>query len=51
MNMLSNKTDHKEDTSSSSKKPIPSQSLTPPSLIRQPATIKNVLYDLPNTGK
>ena len=50
MNMISNKRGRQEDTSSSSKKSTP-QPLTPPPLIRQPATIGNVLYYLPNTGR
>jgi len=47
--MLSIKRDREENTHISSKKPTP-EPLTPPPLIRQPATLGNVLY-MPNTGR
>lgn len=48
-NILSNKRAREENTSGSSKKPTV-ETLTPPPLIRQPATLTNVYY-LPNTRR
>lgn len=48
--MLSIKRTREENTSSSSKKPTV-EPVKPPPLIRQPATLENVLYYLPNTGR
>lgn len=50
MNMPSNKRPREEHISSSSKKPT-LELFTPPPLIRQPATVGNVLHNLPNTGR